>query len=195
MKKPLALAALAAMILIGAAQPDFDKPDDDDAGYSERDDRDDRGDRRDDYADRDDRDGPREYRACRSRSDDNCIQLHERGVRESYARWLRDGDPNHQPVRVAAAHYRGHHAAAHRQHGPRAHQTARAQPRQRARQIAHARPHHRAAYAQTRTRCVPIARRPAARTAHAAPPPAARRAWQPAARPQRQPEDSAVRGM
>jgi hypothetical protein len=173
MKKPLALAALAAMILVGAAYPDADKPDGDDAQYSER----------------DDRAAPRTYRPCRSRSDDNCIQLNERGVRESYARWLRDGDPNHQPVRVARARYRSQHAAAHRAHGQRAHHTMRAQPRQ----VAHARP-HRAAYAQTRTRCVPIARRPAARSARAAPPPAPR-AWQPAARPQRPPEDSGVRGM
>jgi hypothetical protein len=83
MKKPLVLAALSGLILVGAAYPDFDKPDDDGAVTA-------------------DRGGGERYRPCRSRRDDNCIQLYERGVSARYARWLRDGDPGYdQAVRYA----------------------------------------------------------------------------------------------
>ncbi len=195
MKKPLALAALAAMILVGAAYPDLDKPDGDDAVHSERDDRGDHHgrDRHDAYADRDDRAAPRTYRACRSRNDDNCIQLHERGVRASYARWLRDGDPNHQPVRVARARYRGQHAAHHQRRGDHVRTVVRTQTRHHRQRVAHTRP-HRASYVTTRTRCMPLARRPVQRTARAAPAPV-RSAWPRAPQQQRRDVDSGVRGM
>lgn len=99
MKKPLALAALSGLILVGAAYPAADR-----LGY-----------------DRDvaSADGGQRYRPCRSRHDDRCIQLYERGVSTRYARWLRDGDPGFdQAVRYAvyqdgaerrAAMRRGHH--------------------------------------------------------------------------------------
>lgn len=83
MKKPLVLALLSGFILVGAAYPDLGP-----GG----------GDRRADAGDR----GGRTYRPCRSRRDDNCIQLYERGVRASYARWVRDGDPGYdEAVRYA----------------------------------------------------------------------------------------------
>ncbi|MGQ0659937.1 hypothetical protein [Sphingosinicella sp.] len=83
MKKPLVLAALSGLILVGAAYPGpADRDDDQSASSSE---------------------GGRTYRPCRSRRDDNCIQLYERGVRAAYARWLRDGDPGYEEaVRYAA---------------------------------------------------------------------------------------------
>jgi hypothetical protein len=84
MKKPLALAALSGLILVGAAYPGPDGQDDDREVAST------------------DQGGER-YRPCRSRRDDNCIQLYERGVRAAYARWLRDGDPGYEEaVRYAA---------------------------------------------------------------------------------------------
>lgn len=70
MKKLLPIALAAPMILIGAAYPE-DKP-----GYAP-------------VADA--ASAPVTYRPCRpGRGDDRCIQLYERGVRASYARWLRD---------------------------------------------------------------------------------------------------------
>jgi hypothetical protein len=83
MKKPLVLAALSGLILVGAAYPGpADRDDDQSASSAE---------------------GGRTYRPCRSRRDDNCIQLYERGVRAAYARWLRDGDPGYEEaVRYAA---------------------------------------------------------------------------------------------
>lgn len=82
MKKPLVLAALSGLILVGAAYP----------GPADRDD--------EEYASS--TEGGRIYRPCRSRRDDNCIQLYERGVRAAYARWLRDGDPGYdEAVRYA----------------------------------------------------------------------------------------------
>ena len=80
MKKPLVLAALSGLILVGAAYPDGGRLDYDDSGFTQA----------------DDDDAPRTYRPCRSRRDDNCIQLYERGVRAAYARWLRDGDPGYE---------------------------------------------------------------------------------------------------
>ena len=42
------------------------------------------------------------YRPCRpGRGDDRCIQLYERGVRASYARWLRDRGIERAPTQVA----------------------------------------------------------------------------------------------
>lgn len=82
MKKPLALFALSGLILVGAAYPDFDKPDDEQGVASAE--------------------GGQQYRPCRSRRDDRCIQLYERGVRAAYARWVRDGDPGYdEAVRYA----------------------------------------------------------------------------------------------
>lgn len=87
MKKPLVLAVLSGLILVGAAYPDGGRLDYDDRGLTSA----------------DDDDGPRTYRPCRSRRDDNCIQLYERGVRAAYARWLRDGDNGYdEAVRYAA---------------------------------------------------------------------------------------------
>ncbi len=83
MKKPLALAALSGLILVGAAYPGPDNRGDEDSVASAE--------------------GGQRYRPCRSRRDDNCIQLYERGVRAAYARWLRDGDPGYdEAVRHAA---------------------------------------------------------------------------------------------
>jgi hypothetical protein len=111
MKKPLVLAALSGLILVGAAYPGPDNRGDD---------------RRADAGDR----GGRTYRPCRSRRDDNCIQLYERGVRRAYARWLRDGDPGYdEAVRYAVrddrryGRHRGHDherddaRGGHRNHG------------------------------------------------------------------------------
>lgn len=99
MKKPLILAALSGLILVGAAYPDM------------------HGSGRDrDVASTD---GGQRYRPCRSRRDDRCIQLYERGVSTRYALWLRDGDPGFdEAVRYAVyqdraerrqAMRRGHH--------------------------------------------------------------------------------------
>jgi hypothetical protein len=88
MKKPLVLAALSGLILVGAAYPDGGL-DHEDQGVTRAD---------------ADEDAPRTYRPCRSRRDDNCIQLYERGVRAAYARWLRNGDTGYEEaVRYAVA--------------------------------------------------------------------------------------------
>ena len=114
MKKPLVLAALSGLILVGAAYPGPDRFDDRDAAVSAE--------------------GGQHYRPCRSRRDDRCIQLYERGVSARYARWLRDGDPGFDEAvryavyeegadrrhdmrrrhheRVAAADHHGHHGRA-----------------------------------------------------------------------------------
>ena len=82
MKKPLVLAALSGLILVGAAYPAADR-----LGYDQE---------------VTSGEGGQRYRPCRSRRDDNCIQLYERGVRAAYARWLRDGDPGYdESVRYA----------------------------------------------------------------------------------------------
>jgi hypothetical protein len=115
MKKPLVLAALSGLILVGAAYPGFEKPDDDQGVSSTV--------------------GGQRYRPCRSRRDDNCIQLYERGVSARYARWLRDGDPGYdEAVRYAVyederaprgAMRRGHHEhSADRGHHRRDHHAA-----------------------------------------------------------------------
>ena len=100
MKKPLVLAVLSGLILVGAAYPDVDPLDYDEQGLASADD-----------------DGPRTYRPCRSRRDDNCIQLYERGVRAAYARWLRDGDTGYEEaVRYAVVDGRRYG-----RHGPHDH--------------------------------------------------------------------------
>jgi hypothetical protein len=82
--------------------------------------------------------GPVTYRPCRpGAGDDRCIQLYERGVRASYARWLRErrgeqlaqaavGGPDtpahrarrHPPSRNRSAGPVSHHAAGTRCHEP-----------------------------------------------------------------------------
>ena len=85
MKKILVLAAAAPMILIGAAYPDAPKlaaagPEGPHQASA-----------------------PTTYRPCRpGPGDDRCIQLYERGVRASYARWLRDRGHGPAPAQVAA---------------------------------------------------------------------------------------------
>src|SRR5690349_1445508 len=82
MKKPLVLAVLSGLILVGAAYPEMQR-----TGRGHH---------------ADSAEGGQRYRPCRSRRDDNCIQLYERGVSARYARWLRDGDPGYdQAVRYA----------------------------------------------------------------------------------------------
>ena len=122
MSKLLALSLAAPFILIGAAHPGpghGPSPGDMAAATS----------------------GPVTYRACRpGRGDDRCIQLYERGVRASYAAWLRgqrDGErmamggpeePGHAGARnrhaghrAASSHagHAAHHAAARSGHVPR----------------------------------------------------------------------------
>ena len=81
MKKLLALAFTAPVLLIGAALPA------DQAAVS---------------ASGQAATAPVRYRPCRAEpSDDRCIQLYERGVRASYARWLRTGGPTQRATQVA----------------------------------------------------------------------------------------------
>ena len=102
MKKISALAICAPLILIGAAYPD-----DKERGYA--------------AALPDAVAGPVTYRPCRpGAGDDRCIQLYERGVRASYARWLRQHGVGDERTQVAAvggpdepaprAHARSRHA-------------------------------------------------------------------------------------
>lgn len=67
MKKPLVLALLSGFVLVGAAYPEAPTPTGVSTGQAP----------------------VATYRACRrgDPSDDRCIQLYERGVRASYARW------------------------------------------------------------------------------------------------------------
>jgi len=84
MKKQIALAATCLFLMVGAAYPDAPK--------------------RMDAADAaagDTSVAPATYRACRpGPGDDRCIQLYERGMRSSYARWREDRAP--APVRQEA---------------------------------------------------------------------------------------------
>jgi hypothetical protein len=74
MKRVLILAGMSAFVLIGAAYPDAPK-----LAYGAA-----------VMAGTADVTGPT-YRPCRrDRRDDRCIQLYERGVRASYAAWLRE---------------------------------------------------------------------------------------------------------
>ena len=83
--KVLATAFLAPFLLIGAAYPETEK--DGDAGLLPA---------------REATAGAVNYRPCRpGPGDDNCIQLYERGVRRSYAQWLRDHDAQPASTRLA----------------------------------------------------------------------------------------------
>ena len=74
MNKMLALAIAAPAMLIGAAYPDRPATMAAAPGAAPL-----------------DPPAPVTYRPCRpGRGDDRCIQLYERGVRASYARWLRE---------------------------------------------------------------------------------------------------------
>ena len=111
MKKPLVLATLSGLILVGAAYPDTG-----------------RSGRGQEVASAD---GGQRYRPCRSRRDDNCIQLYERGVSARYARWLRDGDPGYdEAVRYAVYQDRADRNAAVRRadHRPDRQAATRARP-------------------------------------------------------------------
>jgi hypothetical protein len=81
MKKPLVLALLSGFVLVGAAYPEAPMP----AGVTTA------------------QAPAATYRACRrgDPSDDRCIQLYERGVRASYARW--QAAHGGERVEVAAA--------------------------------------------------------------------------------------------
>ena len=84
MKRVLILALAAPLVLIGAAYPEAAKlaagPDALQPANA-----------------------PVAYRPCRpGPGDDRCIQLYERGVRASYARWLRDRGHRPAPTQVAA---------------------------------------------------------------------------------------------
>lgn len=92
MKKPLVLALLSGFVLVGAAYPEAPKPEGAETATAPA----------------------ASYRPCRrgDRSDDRCIQLYERGVRASYARWqAAHGDAR---TEVAAAEPR--RARPHRRH-------------------------------------------------------------------------------
>lgn len=193
MKKPLILAALSGLVLVGAAYPDFNKPDDETKGIQSR------------------GEPGQRYRPCRSRRDDRCIQLYERGVRARYARWLRDGDPGwNESVRYAVSDGRDRgrygrgddrrdhmHRDRHADHArhERHEEHVRFERRVRDEHAGHAAPqgrrgHPRLAMADT-LRCDHVVPRPVARMPR---PPQARPAPHPHPRP-RMREDSGVRGM
>ncbi|HWT13980.1 MAG TPA: hypothetical protein VN231_14595 [Allosphingosinicella sp.] len=100
--KLLALALATPLVLVGAAYPD-------DAKLAPE-----------GYEGAEQATAPITYRPCRpGRGDDRCIQLYERGVRASYARWLRDrgvAEPRTQvaavggPIEDRAHHPRRRHA-------------------------------------------------------------------------------------
>ncbi|MDQ4088630.1 MAG: hypothetical protein M3177_11575, partial [Pseudomonadota bacterium] len=84
MKRVLPLALAAPMLLIGAAYPDDKKE-----GYGA-------------VGGPDPIAEPITYRPCRpGPGDDRCIQLYERGVRASYARWLRNRGVEPERTQVA----------------------------------------------------------------------------------------------
>ena len=84
MKNVLPIAIAAPMLLIGAAYPS-----DKDDGYRPA-------------AAMAPAPEAATYRPCRpGPGDDRCIQLYERGVRASYARWLRDRGLERAPTQVA----------------------------------------------------------------------------------------------
>ncbi len=91
MKKPLVLALLSGLVLVGAAYPEAPKPAD--ATTAEA--------------------TATSYRACRrgDPGDDRCIQLYERGVRASYARW--QAAHGSERIEVAAAEPRRERPARH----------------------------------------------------------------------------------
>jgi hypothetical protein len=83
--KLLAIAISAPLLLIGAADPETSKPDG--AGPLPA---------------QEAMAAPVTYRPCRpGPGDDRCIQLYERGVRASYARWLDQRGVGDAPTQVA----------------------------------------------------------------------------------------------
>ena len=79
MKKVLALALTAPLLLLGAALPDAAASGPAQAAAT-----------------------PVRYQPCRpGPGDDHCIQLYERGIRASYARWLRNGGATERATQVA----------------------------------------------------------------------------------------------
>jgi hypothetical protein len=84
MNRVLVLAVAAPLVMIGAADPKGTKLADGAETAATA-------------------DAPITYRPCRpGPGDDRCIQLYERGVRASYARWLRDRGHGPAPAQVAA---------------------------------------------------------------------------------------------
>ena len=82
--KVLATALLAPLLLIGAAYPETTNGD---AGLRPA---------------QATTAGSVNYRPCRpGPGDDSCIQLYERGVRLSYAQWLRGHEAEEEPTRLA----------------------------------------------------------------------------------------------
>lgn len=126
MKRVLILAGLSAFVLIGAAYPDAPR-----LAYGAA-----------VMAGTSDVTGPT-YRPCRrDRRDDRCIQLYERGVRASYASWLREHGMGGPDTEYAAAPRRERHVRHHREER-QAHRPDRNR------------------YAMTETRCLePAAHRP-----------------------------------
>jgi hypothetical protein len=83
--KMLALAVSAPLLLIGAAYPEAPRSGDPAA-----------------LPEKATQAAPVTYRPCRpGPGDDRCIQLYERGVRASYAGWLRQHGEGGAPVEVA----------------------------------------------------------------------------------------------
>jgi len=124
MKKLPVLAISAPLLLIGAAHPDLAARHDPAAAHPVA-----------------ATAGPVTYRPCRpGAGDDRCIQLYERGVRASYARWLRERRGGEQIAQAAVggpetrAHRPGrrhrsagpapHHVEETRCHEPGAHRPA-----------------------------------------------------------------------
>jgi len=183
MNKPLVLAVLSGLVLVGAAYPDGDQMGSGDRRHAARAD-----------------DAPRTYRPCRSRRDDNCIQLYERGVRAAYARWLRDGDPGYDEAVRYAVHdgrsYGGHrrhdHARGERRREHRDHRSDAGHAAHAGHGSAHRQPGRPRLAMIDVSRCDRHGeRRVIVRTPR---PPEARPAPRPHARP-RGHEDSGVRGM
>ena len=82
MKKVLAVAFTAPLLLIGAALPDAAMDSASAPAQAAA--------------------TPARYQPCRpGPGDDRCIQLYERGVRASYARWLRDDGATGRATQVA----------------------------------------------------------------------------------------------
>lgn len=99
MKKVLVLAGMSAFILIGAAYPDAPQ-----LAYGAA-----------VMAGTSEVTGPT-YRPCRrDRRDDRCIQLYERGVRASYASWLREQGMGGPDANYADAPRRERHVRRHRE--------------------------------------------------------------------------------
>ena len=98
MKRVLVLAFAAPLILIGASYPETAKLAAGPLGPGQE-------------------GTPTVYRPCRpGPGDDRCIQLYERGVRASYARWLRDRGHGPAPTQVAAVGGPVEHAHSRQRH-------------------------------------------------------------------------------